>query len=182
MPFARRVLSLKSGEIDLMVGLKQLHEEVGFRFLNPSYESLQSKYYVRKADAEKFANEDAFRFATAGVSIDEKGLPVGERDFFKDIVPVTLLEQKIGLLIKGRIDTFIHFESSAAYMIREMGYENEIVSAPLQIGESLDYFFAIHDSSALFARRAEIENIISTAVHSGTFARIRAEHEASLAP
>lgn len=180
MPFARRVLSLKSGDIDLMVGLKQLHEEVGFQFLRPSYESLQSKYYVRKEDAEQFSDEDAFRYATAGVSIDEKGLPVGTRGYFKDIVPVTLLEQKIGLLIKGRIDTFIHFESSAMYMIREMGYENEIVSAPLQIGESLDYFFAVHDNSPLFARKAELEAIIKDAVLSGQFAKIRAEHEASL--
>ena len=45
------------------------------------------------------------------------------------MVPVTSLKQKIGLLQKGRIDTFIHFQESVLPTLRSMGLEQEIVLA-----------------------------------------------------
>ncbi|MDM7861063.1 transporter substrate-binding domain-containing protein [Alteromonas sp. ASW11-36] len=180
MPFARRVVSLENGDIDIMVGLKHLHQENGFEFIRPSYETIQGVYFVRREDIEKYVNPQAFDNAVVGVSIDQVGITETVQSDFKDIVPVTNLGQKIGLLLKGRIDTFVHFQSSADFKINQMGVADKIGPAPYQPGFPLDYYVALHTGSALYARKAELAKIISDAVAQGIFAKIRAEHEASL--
>ncbi len=180
MPFARRVASLRSGEINLMVGLKSLHKEVGFEFIRPSYETIQSKYFIRAEDIEKFSSIEAFNHANAAFSIDDNKMLTEAQTIFDGIVKVTSLEQKIRLLLKGRVDTFIHFESSARYMIKILGFEDEIVAANFQFSQPLDYFVAIHTDSPLYAHKERLQAIIQSAVENGDFTAIRRQHEEQL--
>ncbi|WP_100642655.1 substrate-binding periplasmic protein [Alteromonas facilis] len=180
MPFARRVASLRSGEINLMVGIKSLHKEVGFEFLQPSYETLQSTYFVRAADFSKYTTKDSFRQANAALTIDNESMLTRAQDLFSAIVTVSNLEQKIRLLQIGRVDTFVHFESSAQYMIHQMGLQNELVPAAIQISQPLEYFVAIHTLSSLYESKDKLEAVIAEGVRKGDFIRLRREHEAIL--
>jgi len=180
MPFARRLASLKDGTINLMVGLKRNHAEQDFEFLNPRYEALRASYFVRFDSQHLASPETKLYELVAGYSIDEKQMLQWAHDTFKDVVTVTSLEQKIRLLAKGRIDTFVHFESSAKYKIRLLGLENKIVAAAYQPGETLSYHFAINSQSELYSLKAKIEKIIALGVENGDFAKIRYDHEATI--
>ena len=181
MPFARRLASLKDGTINLMVGLKRSHTEDGFEYLQPRYEELRASFFVR-ADSSLLSTPEAkLTQLVAGYSIDEKQMLQWARDNFAEVVTVTSLEQKIKLLEKRRIDTFVHFESSAKYKIRQLGLENVVVPAVYQPGERLSYHVAINIKSALYKIKPKLEKIIRNSVESGEFSRIRLTHEAEIA-
>jgi len=102
-------------------------------------------------------------------------------DNFAHVVTVTNLEQKIKLLEKRRIDTFVHFESSAKYKIRLLGLQDVVVPAVYQPGEVMSYHVAINPKSPLYGLKSRLEKIISESVESGEFSRIRFAHETEIA-
>ena len=180
MPFARRLASLKSGEIDIMVGLKHTHKQRKFSFLQPSYESLKAIYFIRKSDQARMQQASDLANLIGGFSIDEKEFIEQVRSQFKDVVTVTNLEQKIKLLARGRIDTFVHFESSAEFKIREMGMQQRLIKADYQPADILDYNIGISLLSPLLPLREKLENVIEQGVANGDFVNIRLQHEAAI--
>ena len=113
MPFPRRLKSLRSGGIDIMVGLKHTHiEHNDFIFLQPSYESLRNAYFVRLKDKDKLQSRDDMEKLTIGITSDEKEqLNIISEDGLSYVTLITL-KQKIEMLMKGRIDMFTHFALS----------------------------------------------------------------------
>jgi ABC-type amino acid transport substrate-binding protein len=178
IPFARRLASLKSGEIDIMVGLKHTHKQRKFSFLQPSYESLKAIYFIRKSDQARMQQASDLAHLIGGFSIDEKEFIEQVRSQFKDVVTVTNLEQKIKLLARGRIDTFVHFESSAEFKIREMGMR--LIKADYQPADNLDYHIGISLLSPLLPLREKLENVIEQGVANGDLVNIRLQHEAAI--
>lgn len=180
MSFARRLESLKNGTINLMVGVKHLHSQERFEFLQPSYEKLRASYFVHRDSPYLDMSETELNQLILGNSIDEKEMLKWADETFKAVVSVSSLEQKIRLLEIGRIDTFVHFETSALYKIRLLGLEGVIIPAAYQPGEKLFYHFAINPDSELFAMKEKLEQIIAQGVANGDFTKIRAEHEEAL--
>ena len=180
MPFARRLASLKDGTINLMVGLKRSHVEDQFEFLYPNYEQLRASYFVRFDSPHLETAKTELNELVAGYSIDEKEMLQWANETFKHVVTVTSLEQKIRLLEKKRIDTFVHFESSARYKIRLLGLESVIIPAVYQPGDTLSYHFAINRQSELYLLKEDIEEIIAIGVENGDFEKIRYEHELAI--
>ena len=180
MPFARRLASLKKGDIDIMVGLKHTHKQRQFTFLQPSYESIKAAYFVRANDAARMQSETDLAFLIAGFSIDEKEFIERARSQFRDVVTVTNLEQKIKLLARSRIDTFAHFESSAIYKIREMGMQDKLKLAEYQPAEDLNYHIGLSLRSPLMLRRDQFESVIQQGLANGDFAKMRLDHEENI--
>lgn len=181
MPFARRVASLKNGEINLMVGLKSSYPELQFKFLQPSYERTGGVYFVRSDSQNLSTTKPNFGELVVAFSINHKEMLGWANDNFRAVVTLSSLEQKIMMLEKRRIDAFVHFQSSANYKIKQLGLEGVIVPATYQSPRAnLPYHFAINEKSDLFSLRKRLETIISEGVKAGDFAKIRYNHEASL--
>jgi polar amino acid transport system substrate-binding protein len=96
------------------------------------------------------------------------------------MVPVSTLSQKIELLMKGRIDIFIHFQESAVPIITDMGLQNEIVLADYQPIEVNQYYVTISQNSLLIDKKHLFETAVREAVANQEFATICREHYASL--
>lgn len=179
MPFARRIKSMRTGKIDILVGLQSYKEEPGeIIYLKPSYESLRHTFFVAQKDKHRLKHFDDIQEMVIGVTINATYFTRFNQLENLAMVPVSTLNQKIGLLNKGRIDTFIHFQESTLPTLKKMGLEDEIVIADFQTTERNEYYFTISKHSPLMPYLGQFEAVIAAAVAEGDFKRIRQQHYA----
>ncbi|WP_241737541.1 substrate-binding periplasmic protein [Neptunicella marina] len=177
MPFARRISALRQGQIDLMVGMQRensLQDDV--IYLQPHYEELQHTFFVLKTQQSSINSFEDLQDKTIGVTIHAKYYHQFNSQTDLALVAVSSLKQKIELLQKGRIDTFIHYKESTLPTLEKMGLSDKIVIANYQPTESHPYFATITTKSRLFERKDEVEKIIQQGVANGDFKRIRQLH------
>lgn len=179
MPFARRVVALRSGEIDIMVGLKDGHQENGdFVYLAPSY-SVDKAYLFILAENRPLITESAdLDGKLIGATIDEHDKYKPEEQWLHGakLIPVSLLQQKIDMLLLGRTDLFKHFLFSAQRAIEKRQLSDRVVLAQYQRPEMTHYYFALSTKSAHFSRRNELQDIIAKELAKGSFQQIMSEH------
>lgn len=182
MPFARRIKELRQGNLDILVGLQREDEDQDeVVYIDPSYETLRHTFFVRKPDLEQLVNFSDLRKLRIGVTRNAKYFERFNRETELIMVPVSTLAQKVALLQKGRIDTFIHFQESALPLIRDMGLQDEIVLAKYQPIEVNNYYVTISQNSPLFKQKHLVEAAVRAAISHGEFATIRQQHYLSLA-
>ncbi|GAA0360590.1 hypothetical protein GCM10009092_26040 [Bowmanella denitrificans] len=177
MPFARRLLALKNGDIDIMVGVTRDSEKQDeFIYLSPSYEQLRHTFFVRKKDQQRLSSLDDLGNMKVGVTIYAKYFDNFERKQDFALVGVSTLKQKIQLLMKGRIDTFIHYQESTLPLLDKMGLKDEVVKARYQPTHYNDYYVTISANSRLLYLKDKFAEVIAHGVETGAFTRIREAH------
>ncbi|WP_160177946.1 substrate-binding periplasmic protein [Paraglaciecola mesophila] len=182
MPFARRIKELRQGNLDMLVGLQREDEDQDeVVYIAPSYETLRHTFFVRKPDLDQLVNFNDLRKLRIGVTRNAKYFERFNRETELIMVPVSTLAQKVALLQKGRIDTFIHFQESALPLIRKMGLQDEIVLAQYQPIEVNNYYVTISQNSPLIKQKHLVESAVRTAIANGEFATIRRQHYLSRA-
>ncbi|WP_416306850.1 substrate-binding periplasmic protein [Neptunicella sp. SCSIO 80796] len=177
MPFARRVVALKSGQIDLMVGMQResnIQDEV--IYIYPSYEKLRHTFFVLKEQQHQLKQFEDLQQMTIGVTIHAKYYQRFNQQADLALIAVSSLRQKIDLLMKGRIDSFIHYQESTIPVLKSMALDGEIVKSDYQPTEYHPYYVTISEKSVLFPLKAKLSTVIRTATENGEFARIRQEH------
>jgi polar amino acid transport system substrate-binding protein len=92
------------------------------------------------------------------------------------LVNISTLEQKIKLLMKNRIDTFIHYQESTLPVLVEMGLQNDIIPANFQPIEYYSYYAAITKKSRLFPHIKKLQTVIRQGIKNKDFAYIRRQH------
>lgn len=181
MPFARRVKALRLGNIDLMVGLQKGHDENNeFNYVYPSYEQLKHALFVRKKEFDLIKRPADLSELSAAVTINARYYEDLYTYAAENLVKVSTLEQKIALLLKGRVDTFVHFKESARPVIEQMGLNDEIVLAEYQPDQQIEYFVAVSKNSPFFEHLSKLQQILHEGLIAGDFAKIRYEHYLSL--
>lgn len=180
MPFARRLREFRHGNLDLMVGLQRESEKQDeVIYITPSYETLRHTFFVRKENIDKLQNFTDLKTLSIGVTRNAKYFERFNQESDLIMVPVSTLRQKIELLKKGRINTFIHFQESALPLIIEMGLQNDIVLAEYQPIEVNNYYVTISQNSPLIGKKHLFESAVRDAIANHEFATIRREHYAS---
>jgi polar amino acid transport system substrate-binding protein len=177
MPFARRIVALTSGQIDIMVGMQRENDDVDqVIYLFPSYETLRHSFFVVKDRGTQLNDFADLSKLNIGVTIHAKYYQRFHEQTDLALISVSTLKQKVELLLKGRIDTFIHYEESAMPYIQQQGLQEKIGLAPYQPTEYNEYFFTISAKSQLFPYQEKLQKIIQAGFDHGDFARIRTEH------
>ena len=177
MPFARRLKSLRHGEIDIMVGLQVEHVlNYGFEYLTPSYESLTHSIFVKKGDEDLITKPQDFAKYSFAVTRDAKYFDDYNRYKTKQNIEVSTLKQKVALLQRGRVKAFLHFKESTMPIIQKMGLSGSIVLADYQPAQPRQYFVALSLASPLYKEKDKITALIQSGIAKGDFARIRYQH------
>ena len=177
MPFARRVVALQSGKIDLMVGMqREDSRDDDIIYIAPGYEKLRHTFFVLADNQAKLRNFDDLLQLSIGVTIHAKYYQHFQQQPALSLIAVSTLKQKIELLRKGRIDTFIHYQESTDPVLKRMGLDTEIMVAPYQPTEYNEYYITISKNSRLFPYREKLERVVKTAVENGDFIHIRQQH------
>ncbi|GAC14797.1 substrate-binding periplasmic protein [Aliiglaciecola lipolytica] len=175
LTFARRIVELQNGNLDIVVGLSPVYtKETGFILLKPSYESLQNTIFIKNTDHQKISTLESFKQSTLAVTIGGTYFEHIDNNDWPALVKVSSLEQKIGLLEKDRVDGFIHFAPST---IKVLDTNNRIIiPAKFQTDSPQGYYFALSKKSKLMSRVAELEGIIARGKLNGDFKNIREQH------
>jgi ABC-type amino acid transport substrate-binding protein len=183
MPFARRIQELRKGNLDLLVGIRRdSEEEDEFIYVLPSYEKLRHTFFIRKDDKNQLNNSSQLLNHTIGVTRHAKySAKFSEQEGFV-LVNISTLKQKIKLLMKNRIDTFIHYQESTLPVLVEMGLQNDIIHANFQPIEYHSYYVAITKKSRLFPHIKKLQSVIRQGIKDKDFANIRQQHYSSLPP
>ena len=177
MPYSRRIRALKKGEIDIMVGISSsLQESNEIYKLSPAYEQIQSQYFVRNEDATNFSKEENLQQLVVGMTINKQDTYKKLEQEHEETVYVSTLEQKVELLVLGRIDAFLHFKQSAQRLIEQKGLKDKIRVLPFQGGVKDHYHFGISTQSPFYQHREMFEAVIKQGVESQDFQRIRMAH------
>ena len=177
MPFARRLALHREGKLDVLVGIQQTYDfQDEVIYLQPSYEKLQHAFFILAENKPKLTSFDDLEELSIGVTIHAKYFERFNKNHDLAMVPVHTLEQKIQLLMNGRIDTFLHFRESTLPKLQEMGLSEQIQMATYQPIETNKYYFSISENSPLIKHRKDFESIIAEGIKNGDFARIRQEH------
>ncbi|GAB2675584.1 transporter substrate-binding domain-containing protein [Aliiglaciecola sp. 3_MG-2023] len=174
LPFARRVVELKNGHLDLIVGIHHYAApNDDFIILKPSYESIQNTVFVKQQDQYRLTSLETFKQSTFAVTTRGNYFPELRLEERPKTVSVSTLRQKIGLLEKGRVDGFVHFADSTYKLIDALQTEITIVPALYQPEAQRNYFVGLSKSSKFTARQTEIEQIIISGKRNGDFKHIR---------
>ncbi|WP_339721510.1 transporter substrate-binding domain-containing protein [uncultured Paraglaciecola sp.] len=182
MPFARRIKEFRQGNLDILVGLNReddRQDEV--LYITPSYEALRHTFFIKKENKHKLQSFNDLKKLSIGVTRHAKYFKKFNQESNLIMVPVSRLRQKIELLIKDRINTFVHFEESAMSRISVMELQNEIVIADYQPIEVDYYYVTISRNSTLIHKKPQFEAAVRAAIANQEFATIRREHYAALA-
>lgn len=183
MPMSRRVMSLRNGQIDIMVGLKAQYEENDdFVYLLPSYELVSSRYFAHVDSVIDWHSQNRKLPYMLGTTLDlnYQALSLDPNSFH--IVPVTTLHQKVDMLQKGRLDLFVHYEQSAKAYLEKHGLQEQVVMQSHSPDLDINYYVGVSTQSSLFAHRKLLEAIIISAKKQGVFEKMRREHYLNQTP
>lgn len=177
MPFARRLQEMRTGNIDIMVGLvKTESREDEFYYLQPSYESLSFKFYSLKEN--KALISEYSDLANLVVGINRHSVYFEQFDKDQAIVKVNAsgLENNIQLLLKKRVDVFIHYQQSTEPLLAKLELADQIVTTEFQVDNLVDHYITISKKSPLVNYREQIEKVIADGVANNDFVKIRLAH------
>ena len=177
MPFARRVVALQSGQIDLMVGMqREDNTQDDIIYIYPGYEQLRHTFFVLAPNQTKLTSFADLVKLNIGVTIHAKYYQHFQEQQGLSLIAVSTLKQKIELLLKGRIDTFIHYQESTEPLLKKMQLDNQVVIAPYQPTEYNEYYVTISEKSRLFPYQETLQKVVKAAVENNDFNRIREAH------
>jgi ABC-type amino acid transport substrate-binding protein len=181
MPFARRLREFRQGNLDLLVGLQRENDQQDeVVYINPSYETLRHTFFIGKDNLDKLQSFNDLKKLSIGVTRHARYFEQFNLEPDLVMVPVSTLRQKVELLKKGRISTFVHFQESALPLINKMGLQNDIVLADYQPIEVNNYYVTISRNSALINKIHLVETAVREAIANHEFATIRRQHYSSL--
>lgn len=177
MPFARRIREFRQGNLDILVGMQResdIQDEM--IYIKPSYETLRHTFFIIKNDKGKLQNFNDLKKLSIGVTRHAKYFELFNQEPGLIMVPVSTLRQKVELLKKGRINTFIHFQESTTPLINKMGLQNEIIKADYQPIEVNNYYVTLSSNSELIDKKHLFQAAVREAIANQEFATIRREH------
>jgi len=177
MPLARRLLELKKGNLDIMVGIqltKQRQSELVY--IEPFYESLSLSFFARVGDYASIKTYQDLEGKRIGVSRHSVYFSPFDADDSLHKVQVSSLEQSVRLLLRGRIDMFINYKNSTLLLVEKMAVKDKIFMASYQPADNITHYVVISDKSQLMSKQTALKSIISSGVKQGDFQRIRNQH------
>jgi ABC-type amino acid transport substrate-binding protein len=177
MPFARRMMELKKGNLDIIVGVQysQLRAEE-LIYIFPAYEKLFFRYFSLTQDTEDIKNHNDLVGKTIGVIRGSKYFPIFEQSTELQKYPFNNLKTNIEMLLLGRIDIFVHYEESTALMLKTMKADHLIAKTNHQPKHSLEHYLAISKNSPLAAKTEQLEEIVERGISQQIFIKQRLEH------
>jgi ABC-type amino acid transport substrate-binding protein len=181
MPFARRLLQVKNGQLDLIVGIQKTEDRQDeFVYILPHYETLSYGIFTLKENRKNISSYQDFKGKHIGINRYSKYFRAFDHDDAMNKFKATGVLQNIELLLRKRIDAFMHYEESTLLLLEKIGKEDSIVKAVYQPGAETRYYLAISSHSPLKARQSELEQIVKTAINNKDLLTIRLNHYADI--
>lgn len=177
MPYPRRIKELEKGYIDMMVGIQcnnKNHKNV--LYITPPYEHLSYSIFTLKNQADSITSYKNFTRKIIAVNQSTKFFP--EFDNNKNISKFKALNlnQKINMLLKARVDAFVHLSQPVELQLAKLKLTDKIVKSPYQNNYKNSFCLAISKKSILMSEIKKLESIVITTINNNEIGRIRQQH------
>ncbi|MCG8619699.1 MAG: transporter substrate-binding domain-containing protein [Desulfobacterales bacterium] len=177
-PFRRRLALMKSGDIDIMVGLlKRPDREAYIHYIDPPYKKRSDTVFILRRESQLTLNTyEDLRKIKIGVIIGAKYFPRfdGDTRLLKEAVPKDNMNME--KLLRGRIDAMIHPEFAGIDLINRMGASQRVRIAPFRFSRRKLVYIGISKRSALMDHLPRIESEITRMVEDGTILALISEY------
>lgn len=174
IPFARRLLQLENGKIDLLAGLlKDESRERYAYYLSTPYKNRTNKIFLMRNGEGKHLQkfEDLYKL-DVGVQIGSKYFTKFDEDPKIVKIPSTDDESRIRMLLKNRFDALIHTEIYATHIVYKLGLQDKVEVAPFRYTNYNPVYIAISKQSELFKRKTELDKVFTQMVESGEMDKV----------
>lgn len=167
-PFKRRLLMMKTGDLDFMVGLfKRPGRETYIYYLSIPYRKKSNRiFWVLKGKKSAIKTYEDLYFLKIGTTFGAKYFDRFDRD--KKIVkePVSKMELNLQKLVLNRIDAVIASESSGIQKMIKLGIQDKVEMADYFYSQDNPVYVGISKKSPLMDKIAEIENKLVRSIQS----------------
>jgi polar amino acid transport system substrate-binding protein len=181
MPFARRLLQIENGKLDLIVGIQRTEERQDeFIYILPHYETLSYRVFTLKENHQNIKTYQDLTGKYVGINRYSKYFSSFDNDDEINKFRASGVLQNIELLLRNRIDAFMHYEESTLPLLARIGEKKSIVKTLYQPEYETRHYLAISSHSPLKARKIELEEIIKTAISNKDLLTIRLNHYADI--
>lgn len=169
VPFARRLLQLKIGEIDLLAGiLKNDEREEYAYFLTPPYKQKTNKIFImRQGEGKQLKRYEDLYKLRIGVQIGSKYFPRFDDDRKIHKYASTADGNRLKMLLNNRFDVLIHTELYGSYIIYDLGLQDKVEIAPYKYTKRNPVYMTISKKSKLYERKDELKKVFSQMMESG---------------
>ncbi len=177
-PFARRLMFMKTGGVDFIVGIQKTPDrEKYIHFVNPPYKRMSNKvFFVLKGNKSKIKKySDLYKFRI-GTKIKSKYFKKFDNDLKIQKFQVSRLRQNFKQLLANRIDAVIYPAGAGLDKIKEMGISDKVETAEYYNYEKKLIYVGISKKSRLMKYIKDIENEMKKMVESGEIEKIIYEY------
>jgi len=177
MPLARRIIEVKKGNLDLIVGLQYSAERAQqLTYIYPAYETLSFRFFALNENAIHIKDYQDLSGKMIGVIRGAEHHRSFDQDSQLKKFDLKSLSSGIKMLFHQRIDLFIHYEESTLPMIKALGVENEISKTQYQPKYNHKHYNAISKHSPLISQKQKLQAIIEKGLNQQDFLQIRLNH------
>ena len=180
MPWARAILDLERGKLDLLAGAANTKERESFALFSRAtnsartvmFVSRNSKWHTRFQRLSDILGTD-FRLAVRRGSTysDEYDTLLKNPEFVKHLSFVTAPQSGMRMIAAGRVDGHLGDELGGLHFVKTLGLSNEVQLSTLAVSKDADHIAfskATHD--AAFVQR--FNEALRRMVDDGTYIRI----------
>lgn len=174
VPFSRRLLQLKNGEIDLLAGLlkDESREQYAYFFKTPYKLKTNKIFIMRKGESDQLQTyEDLYKFQV-GVQIGSRYFSRFDEDPKIKRVQATGDKSRFNMLLKNRFDVLIHTGFYGTYLVNRLGLQDKVEIAPFKYTKSNPVYIAISKKSELYKQKDSLEKVFTQMKESGEFDRV----------
>lgn len=173
--YARRFRELEKGNFDLMVGVQCDQQSDKVSIIQPAYEALSYKVFY-KNNGIHYHSLSSLEGKYVGVN---KKLPVSsEFDGNNKIKKVELIDlnTKLTLLMKGRLDAFVHLPQATKKQLKRRRLTNNVVMSDIVFNTDHPFCIAVSIKSPWLNKIPQLQQVVVNGVKNGDFAAIRTRH------
>ncbi len=172
--FARRLVLMKQGKIDICSGLHNtMGRERYIYFIEPAYKTVSKKVFIVLKGNKGIIKEydDLYRLSI-GTIIGAAYFEKFDNDRRLIKVKVSNAEQKFDMLMNNRVNTVIHSYEGALKTIHKMGIADKVETAEYYHLDNIPVYIGISKKSDIINRAKEVEHVIREIVGAGGIDRL----------
>jgi polar amino acid transport system substrate-binding protein len=173
-PFARRLLWMETGEIDIMGGLLRRPQREGYiYFVFPPYVNENRKvFFVRDGEEHRIERYEDLYGLRIGTKIHSKYFSRFDEDEGLKKEAVGSIELNFKKLLAGRLDAVIYSNRSGYMKLMEMDIADQVEQAKYVYKEENPVYIGISKKSVLMKDKARVEAAVRQLVETGEIERI----------
>lgn len=173
-PVKRCELWMKTGEADIVIGLRDTSERRDYiKFLTTPYRFGSPKvFYMRKGTRDKLKKYEDLYNLEVGTQLGSKYFDPFDQDTMIRKQEVASEGQNFHKLISGRIDVVAIPEDRGEYLISKLGLRDSVEKAPYMFPDGSPRYIGISRKSTYLGRVDAFNKIMKSITDDGTLDRL----------